>query len=46
MLGSESIWLYQPKVNPPHWVLDFEVLKDRTIMVKIGAYRKIRMITR
>ena len=44
--GSDSICWYQLKVNPPHWVLDLEVLKDRTIMVRIGAYRKIRIRTR
>ena len=38
--------MYHFVVNPPQMVLDLESLKDRTIMVKIGAYRKIRMITR
>ena len=29
--------LNQLKVKPPQWVLDFDWLKERTIMVKIGA---------
>ncbi len=45
-MGSESICSYQPQVKPPHWVLDFDVLKDRTIMVRMGTYRKIRTATR
>lgn len=40
-----NICTYQSRVNPPHWVLDLERLKERTIMVKIGAYKKTRMIT-
>ena len=31
---------------PPHWDLDFELLKDRTIMTRIGAYKKISTSTR
>ena len=46
MLASENICRYQAVVKPPHWVLDFEVLKDRIIMVTIGTYKKIKTRTR
>ncbi len=38
--------LYQWRVKPPHLDLDFELLKDNTINIIIGAYRntKIRPI--
>ena len=32
-----NIWVYHCRVNPPHWVLDLDLLKDRTIMVRMGA---------
>ena len=32
-----NICVYQLSVKPPQWVLDFDWLKERTIMVKIGA---------
>ena len=41
-----NICLYHCNVNPPHWDLDFELLKDRTIMTRIGAYKKISTSTR
>ena len=37
---------YHLVVKPPHCVRDFELLKDRTVMVAIGAYKNIRMRTR
>jgi hypothetical protein len=35
---------YQWRVNPPHFALDLEALKDNTINMAMGAYRKRRMI--
>ena len=32
-----NIWVYHCRVNPPHWVLDLDLLKDSTIMVRMGA---------
>ena len=46
MVALSNICVYQRRVNPPHWVLDLELLKDRTIIVTIGAYKKIRIRTR
>ena len=46
IVALSNICVYHFKVNPPHWDLDFELLKDRTIMVTIGAYKKIRIRTR
>ena len=46
MLRLANIWVYHCSVNPPHWVRDLELLKDRTTMVAIGAYKKIMMMTR
>ena len=37
---------YRRIIKPPHWDLDFELLKDRTIMTRIGAYRKTSTSTR
>ena len=33
-------------VKPPQTVLDFVLLKDKTIMVTIGMYKKSRMSAR
>ncbi len=35
---------YHFKVNPPHFALVLELLKDKTISVRIGAYKKIKII--
>ena len=40
-----NIWVYHCRVNPPHWVLDLDLLKESTIMVRMGAYRKISIST-
>jgi hypothetical protein len=40
-----NICAYQSSVKPPHCVLDLERLKERTIIVRIGAYRKISIST-
>jgi hypothetical protein len=37
-----SFWkssLYQCKVNPPHLDLDFDLLKDKNIRIRMGAYK-------
>ena len=41
-----NIWIYQSRVKPPQDVLDLEVLKDSTIMVRMGAYRNMSTNTR
>ena len=41
-----NISAYQRRVKPPHWVRDLDVLKDRIIMVTMGAYRKTMIATR
>ena len=46
ILRLANISWYQRRVKPPHWVLDLEELKDKTIMVAIGAYKKTMMKTR
>ena len=40
-----NIWAYHCRVKPPHCVLDLDWLKDNTIMVRIGAYKKINIST-
>ena len=46
MLRLANIWVYHCNVNPPHWVRDLELLKDKTTMVAIGAYKNSIMSTR
>ena len=46
IVALSNICVYHFKVKPPHWDLDFELLKDRTIMTRIGAYRKTSTSTR
>ena len=43
MAESWNICVYQRVVKPPQTVLDFVLLKDKTIMVTIGMYKKSRM---
>ena len=43
---SWNICVYQWVVKPPQTVLDFVLLKDKTIMVTIGMYKKSRMSAR
>lgn len=37
--------LYHLRVNPDHEALDLESLKEKTIKVAIGAYKKIKIKT-
>ena len=46
MAESWNICVYQRVVKPPQTVLDFVLLKDKTIMVTIGMYKKSRMSAR
>ena len=46
ILRLSNIWVYHCRVKPPHCVRDFDLLKDSTIMVAMGAYRKINMRAR
>ena len=46
ILRLANICVYHRKVKPPHWVRDLEALKDKTIMVPIGAYKNITMRAR
>ena len=40
-----NICRYQSRVKPPHRALDLDWLKDNTIIVRMGAYKKIRIST-
>jgi hypothetical protein len=46
IVSLENICVYHLRVNPPHCVLDLELLNDKTVMVAIGAYKNMRIITR
>ena len=39
MVSFANIEEYHFVVNPPHFERDFELLKDRTISTRIGAYK-------